>query len=74
MAQPCGSACTAGLHSAAAVAAAAHAAPPAAAGLASAGNKHAHTLAFILHPERQCNQHQLASVIKMKPATFLEGC
>lgn len=43
MAQPCGSACTAGLHSAAAVAAAAHAAPPAAAGLASAGNKHAHT-------------------------------
>lgn len=43
MAQPCGFACTAGLHSAADVAAAAHAAPPAAAGLASAGNTHAHT-------------------------------
>lgn len=45
MAQPCDAACTAGLHSAAAVAAAAsHAAPLAAAGLASAGhtNKKTH--------------------------------
>lgn len=45
MAQPCDAACTAGPHSAAAVAAAAsHAAPLAAAGLASAGqtNKKTH--------------------------------
>lgn len=53
MAQPCGSACTAGLHSAAAVAAAAHAAPPAAAGLASAGNKHAHTHISVYPPPRK---------------------